>query len=109
MVAQAGRPWLKAEPPEKLTPWFRFSKCKPMIDLHGYPPSLIFNMNETGFDIGASQSMRVLAVLEVRQKGIQKARKASPSPQEWVTSIECVSPLVQPSNPPSYPTREPLP
>ena len=79
---------LNAEDPAKLAPWF--AEYGAMLSKHAYPPSLIFNMDETGFGIGTTQSTRVLTVMETGQKA-QKAKKASPGRQEWVTSIECVS------------------
>jgi len=54
---------------------------------NSYNPADIYNMDETGYAISATQSTRVLAVLEKEKL----ARKGAPRRQEWVTSIECVS------------------
>ena len=40
------------ESPEKLTPCF--AKIDALMSRHAYPPSLVFNMDETGFAIGAA-------------------------------------------------------
>ena len=48
-------------------------------------------MDKTGFGIGATQSTRVLTVVETGQKRPCKAVKSAGARQEWVTSIECVS------------------
>ena len=62
-----------------------------MINKHQYRPENIYNMDETGYGIGLSQSTWVLVVREDRNKKEKKATKASTGRQEWVTSIEGVS------------------
>ena len=51
-----------------------------------YDPSSIYNIDESGFAIGTSQSSRVL--VNVRDKVSWKVVSGR---QEWVTAIECVS------------------
>ena len=53
---------------------------------HQYDPSSIYNMDESGFAVGTSQSSRVL--VNVRDKVSWKVVSGR---QEWVTAIECVS------------------
>ena len=71
--------------PEKLAVWF--AEMASILHQNSYNPADIHNMDETGYAIGATQSTRVLAVLEKEKL----ARKGAPGRQEWVTSIECVS------------------
>jgi hypothetical protein len=53
---------------------------------HQYDPSSIYNMDESEFAVGTSQSSRVL--VNVRDKVSWKVVSGR---QEWVTAIECVS------------------
>jgi len=53
---------------------------------HQYPPERIYNMDESGFAVGASQSSR--ALVNIREKSSWKVIKGR---QEWITAIECVS------------------
>jgi hypothetical protein len=53
---------------------------------HQYDPSSIYNMDESGFAVGTSQSSRVL--VNIRDKVSWKVVSGR---QEWVTAIECVS------------------
>ena len=79
---------LKANSPEKLAPYF--AEVGSLMTQHAYPPSRMFNMDETGFAIGAAaRSTRVLTIMEGPKR--KKANQASSGRQEWVTSIECVS------------------
>ncbi|KYG42555.1 hypothetical protein M433DRAFT_73513, partial [Acidomyces richmondensis BFW] len=48
---------------------------------HQYLPERIYNMDESGFAIGASQSSRVL----------RSSWKVIKGRQEWITAVECVS------------------
>jgi len=77
--------------PEKLAVWF--AEMASILHQNSYNPADIYNMDETGYAIGATQSTRVLAVLEKEKL----ARKGAPGRQEWVTSI-CL-PLVELSLP----------
>lgn len=53
---------------------------------HHYPPDCIYNMDESGFAVGASQSSR--ALVSVRE---MSSWKVIAGRQEWVTAIGCVS------------------
>jgi len=53
---------------------------------HQYPPQRIYNMDESGFAVGDSQSSRVL--VNIREKSSWKVISGR---QEWITAIECVS------------------
>jgi hypothetical protein len=77
--------------PEKLSPFY--AELKVLLDRHQYPPSNIFNMDETGIAIGTTQSSRVIAFTECErgQPKAKKAWKAGSTRGEWMTTIECVS------------------
>ena len=80
--------------PELLGKWF--TELKALMDKNRYLPENTFNMDETGYSIGTSQSSRVLIVLERDHEGElvgagRKVAKKVPGRQEWVTAIECVS------------------
>ncbi|EIW70637.1 hypothetical protein TREMEDRAFT_68144 [Tremella mesenterica DSM 1558] len=71
-----------------IIPWF--AEIGSLMEEHKYKSSNVFNMDETGFGIGTTQSRRVLVVIEKGEvRG--KATKAMPGRQEWVTLIECIS------------------
>jgi hypothetical protein len=53
---------------------------------HHYSPNCIYNMDESGFAVGTSQSSR--ALVNVRE---QSSWKVINGRQEWITAIECVS------------------
>ena len=53
---------------------------------NGYPPDAIFNVDETGFALGTTQSSKVL----VGKEGTRRFKKI-PGRQEWITAIECIS------------------
>ena len=53
---------------------------------HKYPPSAIYNVDETGFSIGSSRKSVVL--LDQFDK---RREKKQPGRQEWITSLECIS------------------
>ncbi|KYG41120.1 hypothetical protein M433DRAFT_159418, partial [Acidomyces richmondensis BFW] len=53
---------------------------------HQYLPEQIYNMDESGFAIGASQLSRVL--VNIRERSSWKVIKGR---QEWITAVECVS------------------
>ncbi|GAB7336127.1 hypothetical protein MBLNU13_g08914t1 [Cladosporium sp. NU13] len=53
---------------------------------HQYTPSHVYNMDESGFAVGASQSSR--ALVNIRNAS---SWKQIGSRQEWITAIECVS------------------
>jgi len=51
-----------------------------------HPPDHIYNMDESGFAVGESQSSR--ALVNIREKSSWKVISGR---QEWITAIECVS------------------
>ena len=53
---------------------------------HGYAPDHIYNMDESGFAVGDSQSSR--ALVNIREKSSWKVISGR---QEWITAIECIS------------------
>jgi len=53
---------------------------------HQYAPHRIYNMDESGFAVGDSQSSR--ALVNIRE---QSSWKVINGRQEWITAIECVS------------------
>jgi len=74
-----------------LAPWF--AEAGTILDRNRYQPENIFNMDETGYGIGTTQSTRCLVIRD-REEGTgkgKKATKATSGRQEWVTTIECVS------------------
>ena len=66
------------------------------MDKNHCKPEDIYDMDETGYAIGTTQSSQVLVVLETGSNRKyygegQKVVKKVPGRQEWVTAIECVS------------------
>lgn len=64
-------------------------------DLNKYDPSLISNMDETCYAIGASQKSRVIiarpeSINETLPKVKTKATKVAADRQEWATTVECI-------------------
>jgi len=53
---------------------------------HEYPPSAIYNVDETGFSIGSSRKSVILL-----DRLNQYREKKQPGRQEWITSLECVN------------------
>ena len=53
---------------------------------HQYTPDCIYNMDESGFAVGDSQSSR--ALVNVRERSSWKVISGR---QQWITAIECVS------------------
>lgn len=53
---------------------------------HQYPPERRYNMDESGFAVGTSQSSR--ALVNIREKSSWKVISGR---QEWITAIECIS------------------
>ena len=76
----------KAVTREAVTSWFK--AVTSLVLQHQYPPSRIYNMDESGFAIGDSQSSR--ALVNVRE---ETSWKVISGRQEWVTAIECVNAL----------------
>jgi len=69
---------------EKLKPWF--DEFKHVIDEYKVDIKNIYNMDETGFNIGVMQ-----ASLIIINKTICTQLQAAPGRQEWISIIECVS------------------
>jgi hypothetical protein len=57
-----------------------------LLHEHKYPPSAIYNVDETGFSIGSSRK----SVVPLDQFDKRREKK-QPGRQEWITSLECVS------------------
>ena len=76
----------KAVTKEVVTSWFE--AVTSLIVQHQYPPHRIYNMDESGFAIGDSQSSR--ALVNIRE---ETSWKVIAGRQEWVTAIECVNAL----------------
>jgi len=53
---------------------------------NSYPPDAVFNVDETGFALGTTQSSKVLI-----DKTVSKGLKKIAERQEWITAIECIS------------------
>jgi len=68
---------------EAIKTWFE--AVEELYLQHQYPPERIFNMDESGFAVGESQSSRVL--VNVRE---QSSWKVVSGRQEWITAIECI-------------------
>jgi hypothetical protein len=68
---------------EALSKWF--DAVRALMDEHQYRPSQIYNMDESGFAVGASQTSR--ALVNVRDKASWKKIQGR---QEWITAIEVV-------------------
>ena len=74
----------KALSREVVTMWF---EAVTQLRLeHQYTPDRIYNMDESGFAVGDSQSSR--ALVNIREESSWKVINGR---QEWITAIECVS------------------
>ena len=51
-----------------------------------YPPSAIFNVDETGFSLGSTRRSIVLLDKKYKKRGKKQAGR-----REWITAIECIS------------------
>jgi hypothetical protein len=76
----------KAVTREAVTSWFE--AVTSLVVQYQYPPHRIYNMDESGFAIGDSQSSR--ALVNIREGTSWKVISGR---QEWVTAIECVNAL----------------
>jgi hypothetical protein len=63
-----------------------FDNLGEVLREHKYPPSAIYNVDETGFSIGSSRKSVVLL-----DRLNQHREKKQPGRQEWITCLECVS------------------
>lgn len=69
---------------EKISQWFSVFRTR--FDEQNYELENIYNMDETGFAVGTTQSTRI--IIDSTQKSNWKV---TPGKQEWITAIECVS------------------
>lgn len=69
---------------ETVRAWF--DAVTELVQTHQYAPEHIYNMDESGFAVGKSQSSRVL--VNVRESTSWKVIQGR---SEWITAIECVS------------------
>jgi hypothetical protein len=63
-----------------------FDGLSEAIQRERYPPSAIFNVDETGFSLGSIRKSVVLLNKRYKKRGKQQAGR-----QEWITAIECIS------------------
>ena len=63
-----------------------FAAIEGLVLEHQYAPECIYNMDESGFAVGQSETSRVL--VNIREKSSWKSIAGR---QEWITAIECVS------------------
>jgi hypothetical protein len=70
--------------PEVINTWF--DVFEDVLNTYRFEDHNIYNMDETGFAIGTSQSNRVIVDSSLRTR-----YKAEPGRQEWVTVVECIS------------------
>jgi len=74
----------KEATPEKIRAWYSAFRTK--CEEKNYTLCNIYNMDETGFAVGATQSTRIIV------DSIQKSNwKVTAGKQEWVTVLECVN------------------
>lgn len=63
-----------------------FDAVATQLQEHTYEPQNIWNMDESGFGVGESQTTRVLVPIDSTHKHKRVAGK-----QEWITDIECIN------------------
>jgi hypothetical protein len=63
-----------------------FDGLSEAIQRERYPPSAIFNVDETGFSLRSIRKSVVLLNKKYKKRGKQQAGR-----QEWITAIECIS------------------
>jgi hypothetical protein len=61
-----------------------FNNLGELLYEHKYPPSTIYNVDETGFSIGSSRKSVVLL-----DQLNQRREKKQPGQQEWITCLVC--------------------
>ena len=76
----------KCEDPMLIKSWF--TRVQETIQKHGILAEDIYNMDETGFQMGVASSYRAICGLETKQKG---AKALQPGNREWVTAIVCIN------------------
>ena len=70
--------------PAVLQHWF--DAVSEMMAENNYHPKDIWNMDESGFAVGTSQTTRVLV-----KRGAKQPVKSHVGKQEWITDIECIN------------------
>ena len=68
---------------EDLEKWFM--KLERVVQKFDILPENIYNMDETGFNIGDFEARHVVV-----DTSVQTRYQAQPAQQEWVTAIECI-------------------
>ena len=63
-----------------------FDSLSEAIRKERYPPSAIFNVDETGFSLGSTRRSIVLLNKKYKKRGKKQAGR-----REWITAIECIS------------------
>ena len=76
----------KCEDPNLIKSWF--TRVQKTIQEYGILDEDIYNMDETGFQMGVAGTYRAICGLETKQKD---ARSVQPGNREWVTAIVCIS------------------
>ncbi|EIW69778.1 hypothetical protein TREMEDRAFT_30156 [Tremella mesenterica DSM 1558] len=72
-----------------------FTEMSALRNQYHYLPENIYNMDETGYNIGTTLSSQVMTVAEGDKSVKAKVVKAQKGRQEWVTAIKCVSAVGQ--------------
>lgn len=68
---------------EKISRWFNVFRSR--FNEQSYELQNVYNMDETGFAVGTTQSTRIIV------DSTQKSNwKITPGKQEWITAIECI-------------------
>ena len=76
----------KCEDPQLIKDWFK--RVKETIKRYGIVPEDIYNIDETGFQMGITSTSKVVCGLETRQS---HAKALQPGNREWVTSIVAIN------------------
>jgi hypothetical protein len=63
-----------------------FAELKDVMQEFDIRPENIYNMDETGFNIGDFEARNVVV-----DTSVQSRYQAQPGRQEWVTAVECIS------------------
>jgi hypothetical protein len=76
----------KCEDPELIKNWFKL--VRNTIEKYGISEHDIYNMDETGFQMGVISTAKVVCGSETRES---RAKSLQPGNREWVTAIEAVN------------------
>lgn len=68
---------------------YYFEQLNQLFLENHYLPSVIYNMDASGFSLGSTGNNKVI-VSEVTHKELRKFKKI-PGCQEWITSMECIN------------------